>query len=53
MHPPEQLHAVLGLFDGEINIREAETEKGIARFLKVKRMSNQKCLKDEMLLTEE
>jgi KaiC/GvpD/RAD55 family RecA-like ATPase len=53
MHSPEQLHAVLGLFDGEINIRETETEKGLARFLKVKRMSNQKYLKDEMLLTEE
>jgi tetratricopeptide (TPR) repeat protein/KaiC/GvpD/RAD55 family RecA-like ATPase len=53
MHSPEQLHAVLGLFDGEVNIREAETEKGLAKFLKVKRMSSQKYLKDEMLLTEE
>ena len=53
MHPPEQLHAILGLFEGEINIREAETEKGLARFLKVKRMSNQKRLRDEILLTEE
>jgi predicted ATPase/KaiC/GvpD/RAD55 family RecA-like ATPase len=53
MHPSEQLHAILGLFDGEVNIREAETEKGLARFLKVKRMSNQKYLKDEMLLSEE
>ena len=53
MHPPEHLHAILGLFDGEVNIREAETEKGLARFLKVKRMTNQKYLKDEMLLTEE
>jgi KaiC/GvpD/RAD55 family RecA-like ATPase len=53
MHPPEQLHAVLGLFDGEVNIREAETERGLARFLKVKRMSNQKYLKEEVLLTEE
>ncbi len=53
MHPPEQLHAVLGLFDGEINIREAENEKGLSRFLKVKRMSSQKYLKDEVHLTEE
>jgi KaiC/GvpD/RAD55 family RecA-like ATPase len=53
MHPPEQLYAVLGLFNGEVNIREAETEKGLARFLKVKRLSDQKYLKDEMLLTEE
>ena len=53
MHPPEQLHAVLGLFDGEVNIREGETEKGLGRFLRVKRLGNQKYLKDEMLLTEE
>ncbi len=53
MHPSEQLHAVLGLFDGEIIIREAETDKGSARFLKIKRMSNQKYVRDEIRLTEE
>jgi hypothetical protein len=53
MHPSEHLHAVLGLFDGEVNIREAETEKGLAKFLKVKRMSSQKYLREETRLTEE
>jgi hypothetical protein len=53
MHPSEQLHAILGLFEGEVNIREAETEKGLARFLKVKRLSSQKYLKEETRLTEE
>jgi hypothetical protein len=53
MHPSEQLHAVLSLFDGEVNIREAETDKGVARFLRVKKMSGQKYLKDETRLTEE
>jgi hypothetical protein len=53
MHPSEQLYAILGLFEGEVNIRESETDKGLARFLKVKRLSSQKYLKDEMLLTEE
>jgi tetratricopeptide (TPR) repeat protein/KaiC/GvpD/RAD55 family RecA-like ATPase len=46
MHPPEELHAILGLFDGEINIYE----KGAEQFLKIKRMSNQKYLNDELLL---
>jgi hypothetical protein len=46
MHPPEELCAILGLFDGEINIYE----KGAEQFLRVKRMSNQKYLEDEMLL---
>jgi tetratricopeptide (TPR) repeat protein len=49
MHPPEELHAILGLFDGEISI----CEKGAEQFLKIKRMSNQKYLKDELLLKEE
>lgn len=53
MHPPEQLHAILDLFEGEINIREAETDEGLGRFLKIKRISNQKYLKDEAYLPEE
>ena len=53
MHPPEETQAVLGLFEGEVSIYEKETEKGSARFLKVKRLSNQKYAKDETTLTEE
>jgi adenylate cyclase len=49
MHPPEELHAILGLFDGEINIYE----KGTEQFLRIKRMSNQKYLNDELLLKRE
>jgi KaiC/GvpD/RAD55 family RecA-like ATPase len=46
MHPPEELYAILGLFDGEINIYE----KGAEQFLKIKRISNQKYMDDELLL---
>jgi tetratricopeptide (TPR) repeat protein len=46
MHASEELHAILGLFDGEISIYE----KGAERFLRIKRMSNQKYLDDELLL---
>jgi KaiC/GvpD/RAD55 family RecA-like ATPase len=53
MHPPEETQAVLGLFDGEISIYEKEAEKGTERFLKIRRLSNQKYLKDEIRLTEE
>jgi KaiC/GvpD/RAD55 family RecA-like ATPase len=53
MHPPEETQALLGLFDGEISIYEKETEKGSARFLKIKRMTNQKYLKDEIPLMGE
>jgi tetratricopeptide (TPR) repeat protein/KaiC/GvpD/RAD55 family RecA-like ATPase len=50
MHPPEELYAILGLFEGEINVTEKETEKGPGKFLKIKKMSNQEYLEDEILL---
>ncbi len=53
MHPSEEFEAVLGLFDGEIDIYEKETPKGTASFLRIKRMTGQKHLKDEIPLTEE
>jgi len=49
MHPSEELHSILGLFDGEINIYQ----KGAEKFLRIKRMSDQKYLEDELLLTRE
>jgi tetratricopeptide (TPR) repeat protein/KaiC/GvpD/RAD55 family RecA-like ATPase len=53
MHPPQEVRAVLDLFEGQIDIYEKETEKGLQKFLKIKRMSNQRYLKDELLLKEE
>jgi tetratricopeptide (TPR) repeat protein len=53
MHPSQEVRAVLDLFDGEINIREKETEKGPEKYLKIKKMSNQKYLEDELLLKKE
>jgi tetratricopeptide (TPR) repeat protein/KaiC/GvpD/RAD55 family RecA-like ATPase len=53
MHPSQEFQAILDLFDGEINIREKETEKGLEKFLKIKKMSNQKYLKDELPLKKE
>jgi KaiC/GvpD/RAD55 family RecA-like ATPase len=53
MHSSEEVHALLGLFEGEINIRERETVKELKRFLKIKRMSSKKYLKNEILLTDD
>jgi KaiC/GvpD/RAD55 family RecA-like ATPase len=52
IHPSEELHAILGLFEGEINIHEKETEKGSEKYLKIKKMSNQKYLANEIALTK-
>ncbi len=38
MHSPNQVHAILGLFDGEINIYERETKTGLEKFLQIKKM---------------
>jgi KaiC/GvpD/RAD55 family RecA-like ATPase len=53
MHSPQEVRAVLDLFEGEISIYEKETEKGSGRLLRIKRMSDQKYLEDELLLTKE
>jgi tetratricopeptide (TPR) repeat protein len=53
MHPSEELYAILGLFEGEINLYEKETEKGIQKYLKIKKMSNQKYVQNELLLKKE
>jgi len=53
IHSPEELHAILGLFEGEINIREKETGKVSGKYLKIKKMSNQKYSDNELLLRRE
>jgi predicted ATPase/KaiC/GvpD/RAD55 family RecA-like ATPase len=53
MHPSQEFQAILDLFDGEINLYEKETKEGSGKFLKIKKMSNQEYLKDELLVTNE
>jgi tetratricopeptide (TPR) repeat protein/KaiC/GvpD/RAD55 family RecA-like ATPase len=53
MHSSQDARAILDLFDGEINIVEKETEKGLEKFLTIKKMRNQEYLKSELLLTRE
>jgi len=53
MHPPQEFRAIQNLFEGEISIYERETEKGLEKFLKVKKMSNQKYLENELPLRKE
>ena len=50
MHSPQEIHAILGLFEGEINIYEKETQKGLEKFLRIKKMLNQRYLESELPL---
>ncbi len=53
MHPQEEVQAILGLFEGEINIYEKETKRGLGKFLKIKKMYNQRYLESELPLRKE
>ncbi len=53
MHSSEEVHAILGLFEGEINIYEKETERGLEKFLKIKKMYNQRYVESKMPLKKE
>ena len=53
MHSPQEVHAILGLFEGEINIYEKESEKGLEKFLKIRKMYNQRYLESKLPLRKE
>ena len=53
MHSPQEVRAILDLFEGEINIREKETGKGSGKYLKVRKMVDQEYLDNELLLGRE
>ena len=53
MHSPQEVHAILGLFEGEINIYEKENEKGLEKFLKIRKMYNQRYLESKLPLRKE
>lgn len=50
MHSPQEVHAILGLFEGEINIFEKETEKGLKKFLGIRKLYSQRYQETKMLL---
>jgi KaiC/GvpD/RAD55 family RecA-like ATPase len=53
IHPSQELQAILDVFEGEISIYEKETEKGLEKFLKIKKMSNHKYMENELPLKKE
>jgi len=50
MHSPQEVHAILSLFEGELTIFEKETEKGSEKFLKIRKMHNQNYLESQLPL---
>ena len=53
MHSLQEVRAILGLFEGEINIYKKKTKKGLEKFLKIEKMYNQRYLESELPLRKE
>lgn len=53
MHSSEEFQAILGLFEGEIRISEKETDKGLEKLLRIRKLYNQRYLESEIGLTRE
>ena len=49
MHPPEETHAVVDMFEGEISIYEKE-KADMSKYLRIKKMYNQRYLESELPL---
>jgi tetratricopeptide (TPR) repeat protein len=53
MHSPQEVRAILDLFEGEISLYENETEQGLQKFLKIKKMQNRRYVESEVPLQKE
>ncbi len=53
MHTAEDVQAVLDPFEGEIDVYTKQTKDGVQKFLRIRRMFNQRYLENEMPLIKE
>lgn len=53
MHSQQEVRAVQDLFEGEINLWEKASEDGFKRYLRIRKMRNQKYSEKELLLRKE
>jgi KaiC/GvpD/RAD55 family RecA-like ATPase len=53
MHTPQEVQALLDLFEGEIGISEREIEGVLQKYLKIRKMLNQKYVDRELPLMKD
>ncbi|MCW4052203.1 MAG: hypothetical protein NWE78_03200 [Candidatus Bathyarchaeota archaeon] len=53
MHLPQEVEAILDLFQGEISLYRRKTEKGFRRFLRIEKLHNRDYLERELTLKRE
>ena len=51
MHTSEELHSILGLFDGEIELTQTEDPLECRKSVRVKKLRNQDYIKNPICLT--
>jgi hypothetical protein len=44
MHSPEEVHAIVDLFEGEIDMYEKESKEGLVKYLKIRKMYDQEYI---------
>jgi len=53
IHPKQEVRAIVGVFEGEINIHDKETKEGLKKHLKIRKMTNQKYSESERPVSKE
>jgi len=53
MHSSEEVQAIQDLFEGEINVFERETKRGSQKYLRIRKLYNQRYLENELPLRKE
>ena len=53
IHLQKEVRAIVGIFEGEINIYDKETKEGLKKHLKIKKMTSQKYSENELPLRKE
>ena len=53
IHSQQEVRAIVGIFEGEIDVYEKETKEGLKKHLKIRKMTNQKYSENELHLRKE
>jgi KaiC/GvpD/RAD55 family RecA-like ATPase len=50
MHPQEESQAIIGQFEGEVQIYEKETARGLQQFLRIRKLYGERYLDNDMVI---
>jgi KaiC/GvpD/RAD55 family RecA-like ATPase len=53
IHSQKEVRAIVGIFEGEINMYDKKTEEGLKKHLRIKKMTSQRYSENELLLRKE